>query len=290
MKLEVYYRHAMAREGLMPPLAHAMKKAQTQAEPVITKNLLIDARTVDLTVQAIIKPKDLCGLLLVVFTDVDRAVKLPRRKRGDAEREVQSLLHQANDEIQALRERMQSSEEELKSANEELQSSNEELQSTNEELTTSKEEMQSMNEELQTVNAELQANVDDLSWVNNDMKNLLDSTEIATVFLDVGLHVRRFTSHATHLFKLLDSDVGRPLSDIVTELDYSTLKADTMKVLQTLVVAEKEVTATDDRWFKVRIMPYRTQENVIDGVVITFADITGAKNTEAELRKIRPLA
>jgi len=162
------------------------------------------------------------------------------------------------------------------------------LQSTNEELTTSKEEMQSMNEELQTVNNELQSKVDDLSWVNNDMKNLLNSTQIATIFLDNELHVRRFTNYATHLFKLIQSDVGRALSDIVTELDYVLLQEDSKEVLKTLIFIEKEITAKNQRWFKVRIMPYRTQDDVIDGVVITFTDISEAKLLESELRKIRP--
>jgi PAS domain-containing protein len=148
--------------------------------------------------------------------------------------------------------------------------------------------MQSMNEELQTVNTELQFKVDDLSWVNNDMKNLLNSTEIATIFLDDGLNVRRFTNYATHLFKLIPTDVGRPLSDIVTELDYGSLQDDARSVLDTLLFVEKEITANNDRWFKVRIMPYRTQENVIDGVVITFTDISAAKLLESELRKMKP--
>ncbi|WP_256361385.1 PAS domain-containing protein [Methylomonas koyamae] len=193
-------------------------------------------------------------------------------------------MQKAREENQSLREEAQSSQEELKSANEELQSTNEELQSTNEELTTSKEEMQSLNEELQTVNAELQAKVSDLSLVNNDMKNLLDSMEIATVFLDNALNVRRFTSHATHLFKLIAGDVGRPLSDIVTELDYSQLQQDAQSVLRTLVFIEKQVKTHNNLWFTVRIMPYRTQDNVIDGIVITFINITETKKLEAQLR------
>ncbi|WP_351088109.1 chemotaxis protein CheB [Shewanella sp. S1-49-MNA-CIBAN-0167] len=280
--------HVMAREELQHQIHLAMMKAQLQIEPVNIKNLTVDTHTINLTVQAITKPKALLGLMMVVFTEMLTPTKLPRRKRGSAEKESQAELQQAHDEIQSLREQMQSSQEELKSANEELQSTNEELQSTNEELTTSKEEMQSMNEELQTVNTELRSKVDDLSWVNNDMENLLDSTQIATIFLDNELHVRRFTNYATHLFKLIQSDVGRALSDIVTELDYVRLQEDSKEVLKTLVFIEKEITAKNKRWFKVRIMPYRTQENVIDGVVITFTDISEAKLLESELRKIRP--
>jgi len=280
--------HVMAREELQHHINLAMKQAQTQVEPVNIPNLTVDASTINLTVQAIAKPKSLLGLLMVVFTDVAKSTKLPRRKPGAAEQESKAELQQARSDIQSLHEKMQASQEERKSANEELQSTNEELQSTNEELTTSKEEMQSMNEELQTVNAELQSKVEDLSWTNNDMKNLLNSTEIATIFLDNKLCVRRFTSHITSLFKLIASDVGRPLSDVVTELDYVTLQKDAKAVLETLVFSEKEITADNDRWFKVRIMPYRTQDDVISGVVITFINISEAKKLEKELRVLRP--
>ncbi len=179
---------------------------------------------------------------------------------------------------------MQSSQEELKSANEELQSTNEELQSTNEELNTSKEEMQAMNEELHVVNAEQLSKMDELSRVNDDMRNLLNSTEIVTVFLDNQLHVRRFTSGADTLFRLIASDVGRPLSDIACDLLYPEMTKEAREVLRTLVFSEKQIATTDGRWFLVRIMPYRTNEDVINGVVITFSSITAAKALEAELR------
>ena len=194
-------------------------------------------------------------------------------------------------EVQQLRERlqnnleeMQTSQEELKSTNEELQSTNEELQSTNEELTTSREEMQSMNEELQTVNAEQQSKMNELSRIHDDMRNLLNSTEIVTVFLDNDLHVRRFTTGADKIFKLIPGDVGRPLSDITNDLNYPGMSEEAREVLRTLVFSEKQITANDGRWFTVRIMPYRTKEDVIGGVVITFVDITAVKTLEAELR------
>jgi two-component system, chemotaxis family, CheB/CheR fusion protein len=163
-----------------------------------------------------------------------------RTARGARALELETHAGQrAQEEIRNLREDMQTSQEELRSANEELQSTNEELQSTNEELTTSKEEMQSLNEELQTVNAELQSKVDDLSRTNNDMKNLLNSTDIATVFLDGQLRVRRFTTPTTRLIKLIPGDVGRPLSDIVSDLVYPELQDDAREVLRTLVFSEK---------------------------------------------------
>src|SRR5262249_49342132 len=194
-------------------------------------------------------------------------------------------LQHAREEIQTTREEMQTSQEELKSTNEELQSTNEELQSTNEELTTSKEEMQSMNEELQTVNHELQTKVDELSRSNNDMKNLLNSTDIATLFLDGELLVRRFTTQTAKLIKLIPADAGRPITDIATELDYPDLAEDAREVLRTLVFKEKAVASRDGRWFSVRILPYPTLANVIAGVVITFPEGTAAKTLEVALRE-----
>lgn len=142
-----------------------------------------------------------------------------------------------------------------------------------------------MNEELQTVNVELQSKVDELSLASNDMKNLLDSTDIATLFLDRGLNVRRFTPRATTIIKLIASDVGRPVTDLASELRYPELAADARLVLRKLTAVEKTVGASDGRWFTVRVMPYRTLDDRIDGVVITFANITAAKTLEGKLRE-----
>jgi transcriptional regulator with PAS, ATPase and Fis domain len=231
-------------------------------------------------------------MVMIVFTDtatpLETKAKISARKLpigNNRIRELEHELQQFREQLQTTREEMQSSQEELKSTNEELQSTNEELQSTNEELTTSREEMQSLNEELQTVNAEQLSKMDELSWINNDMKNLLNSTEIVTVFLDNELRVRRFTTGADKLFKLIPGDVGRPLSDIVSDLLYPGMTEEAREVLRTLVFSEKQITTADGRWFLVRIMPYRTMEDVIDGLVITFANITAAKTLEAQLRE-----
>jgi len=286
---------AMAREGLRFELNSGFHKALRQKAAVTLRGLKVAAnggtQAVDITIQPLTKPEALQGTVMIVFDDVaavpepaalGRLRRAPVRAAGVAE--LERDLEQARQELQTTREEMQTSQEELKSANEELQSTNEELQSTNEELTTSKEEMQSMNEELQTVNNELQAKVDDLTRASNDMKNLLDSTDIATVFLDNRLHVRRFTEQATKIIKLIPGDVGRPLSDLATDLLYPELSTDVREVLRTLAFREKSIATGDGRWFAVRVMPYRTAENMIDGVVITFVDITVAKKLEAKLR------
>ena len=144
-----------------------------------------------------------------------------------------------------------------------------------------------MNEELQTVNAELQAKVDELSRASNDMKNLLESTEIATIFLDGGLNIRRYTEQATRLLRLIPTDVGRPITDVTTDLLDAALPEAVAKVLRTLVPLEREIASDDGRWFAMRVMPYRTLDDVIDGVVITFMDISASKRLEAELRSSR---
>jgi len=286
--------YAMAREGLRYELATALPKALRNMEAITETGLRVDTgggtQTINITVHAIEDPEPLRGMAMIVFHDVETPPPEPPSSGKHAAApgrvaELEHALRLAREEMQTMREEMQTQQEELRSSNEELQSANEELQSSNEELTTSKEEMQSLNEELQTVNIELQAKVDELSVVNSDMKNLLNSTDIATVFLDNAMHVRRFTDQAKRIFKLIPSDVGRPLSDIVNDLDYPEMMEDAREVLRTLVFSEKQIVTSDGRWFMVKIMPYRTLSDMIDGVVITFHDITKSKNLEAELRK-----
>jgi two-component system CheB/CheR fusion protein len=290
---------AMAREGLRYELTAAFHKALEEKTSVTVRGLKVGTNGgklyVDFTVQRLEQPESLRGLALIVFTDVaapmetdapGRPGKVGKSPASSAKlEELRRKYERARMEAQTTREEMQTSQEELRSTNEEQQSTNEELQSTNEELTTSKEEMQSLNEELQTVNVELQAKVDELSRSNNDMKNLLNSTDIATLFLDNDLHVRRFTTQATKLIKLIPGDVGRPITDLASDLLYPELTADAREVLRKLGFAEKPINTVDGRWFTVRIMPYRTVDDRIDGVVITFGDITIAKKLETQLRE-----
>ncbi len=287
---------AMAREGLRYELLSSFRKALLQKEEVVLRGLNVktngSVQTIDLTVQAIQKPEGLRGTVMCVFSDVVSTPDIKAIGKKDkrvAHRAgvtaVEDELRVAHEELQTCREEMQTSQEEAKSANEELQSTNEELQSTNEELTTSKEELQSLNEELQTVNAELQARVDAMSRVENDWENLLNSTDIASLFLNDELRIRRFTTKAANIFNLLPGDVDRPITDLATDLNYPEMASDMKKVLKTLVFMEKEVATHDGRWFAVRIMPYRTLDNKIDGIVITFTDVTEAKTLEVKLRE-----
>ncbi|MDZ7770943.1 MAG: chemotaxis protein CheB [Woeseiaceae bacterium] len=288
--------YAMVRESLREPLADALHQAAAQKEAVHVRGLQVetpggDNQTVDVTVQALKDNAALKDMFMVVFRDVAPApARRVRRKSQSAEHAAE--LQQYLDEIQTLREQnrttreeLQSSNEELVSTNEELQSTNEELQSTNEELSTSKEEMQSMNEELQTINSEMQTKLDDLALAQSDLSNILNSVDIAILFLDRELNVRRYTDRAAKIINLRESDIGRPLTDLTTLLEYPALQDDAADTLRTLATCEKEIHATDNRWFAVRIIPYRRLDNVIDGVVLTLVDITASKSLENTLRE-----
>jgi two-component system, chemotaxis family, CheB/CheR fusion protein len=284
--------HVMAREGLRAPLALALRRAALQSEPVVLPGVQLESPEgglfVDVSIQALHKPEALKGMMMIVFRDGSQ--RPPMRAgtppdAGTSEGTGSEIPAQYEQEILRLREEARASREELQSTNEELQATNEELQSTNEELTTSKEEMQSMNEELQTINNELQSKLDDLALAQSDMTNVLNSIEIAILFLDQSLNVRRYTERAARIINLRESDVGRPLSDLTTSLQYPGMHDDAVDTLRTLVPTEKQILASDGHWFSVRIMPYRRLDNVIDGLVITLVDITVTKDLEAALRK-----
>ncbi len=288
--------YAMAREGLSHELPGAIRKVKQNFEALKLKHIKINyndsTHIVDVTFQQIEKPDAIKGTIMVVFHDVEKPQSpIKKSKKSTAtssnrEQELEQELLRANEELQSTREEMQTTQEELKTTNEEMQSTNEELQSTNEELSTSKEEMQSLNEELQTVNIELQSKVTEYMVAENDMKNLLNSTDIATLFLDKELNIRRYTDQLTKLFKVRSTDIGRPFTDMVTDLQYPEIKSDAKKVLKTLLYKEIDAPTHDQRWFTVRIMPYRTFDDHIDGLVLTFNEITKNKKAEAELALI----
>ena len=281
---------AMAREGLRVELSVGFRKALENDGPVHLRDIAMeDRRSVDVVVEKLSEREPLGGMVIFVFTELplrptEKSSGKKSTPRNARVRELEVELQQTRVDLRSSREEMQSSQEELRSANEEMQSTNEEMQSTNEELTTSKEELQSLNEELQTVNAELHEKVEELTRANNDMKNLLNCTDVATLFLDSALRVRRFTIPATRIINLIPGDVGRPITDLSSDLIYPEMPADAREILRKLGTTEKAVHTRDGRWFTVRIMPYRTIDDRIEGVVITFWDITIAKNLEARLR------
>ena len=304
----------MAREGLRPALSNALHRCVAVQEPVRTPGLRVrtnghftrvnlSVRPVPVNQPASTLPTDTeaplppntkeAHLYLVILEEAfepapnGSATDTPLPLGADAVAQIAALreeLRAKEEYLQSTHEELESSNEELKSSNEEMQSVNEELQSTNEELETSKEELQSVNEELSTVNYELNSKVDDLSRLNNDMNNLLAGTGIATVFVDHQLRILRFTPMASKLINLIAGDVGRPVGHIVSNLvGYSALVADTQRVLDTLVPIDVQVQTTDGAWFTMHIRPYRTLDNVIEGAVITFSDISELKRTEAAL-------
>lgn len=284
---------SMLREGLNLEFPVAFRRAAASPKKVILKNIKIDTdndtRHVDVIFQKLEKPAELREMILIVFMDVLSNKEIPKSNPGRKSKaqvnELESEQQRLREELQNTLEAVQISEEEHKSSNEELQSMNEELQSTNEELTTSKEELQSMNEELQTVNLELMNKVSEYTALSNDMKNLLESTEIATLFLTKDLRVRRFTTGMKKIFNLIEQDLGRPLSDLASELAYEEFTNDMKEVLRTLVYIERQILSKSGSWYSVRIMPYRTSDDVIDGLVLTFTDITALKKMEGELQR-----
>ncbi|HBG20213.1 MAG TPA: chemotaxis protein CheR [Desulfobulbaceae bacterium] len=281
----------MAREGLRPALTAALYRVMTQHEPVSHPGLQVKTNGKFTTVNLFLRPATgldgaiLPGIFLVILeeyspvpsppaTDTDGA-GTPATGANARIAVLEQELRTKEEYLQSTLEEMETANEELKSTNEEMQSVNEELQSTNEEMETSKEELQSVNEELATVNAELQNKVADLSRVNNDMNNLLAGTGVATLFVDHQLLIVRFTPGTTELINLIQSDIGRPVAHIVSNLvGYDQLVEDVQAVLRDLAPRSAEVQTRAGTWFQMRIRPYRTLENVIEGAVITFIDIT----------------
>lgn len=246
-----------------------------------------DARWIDLSVQPLPPRDGQDSVLLVVFqrsaTDQGRATAEARLPASTVQ-ELEGEMLRLQEELRTAVEELETANEELKSSNEELLSMNEELQAANEELETSKEELQSTNEELEIVNSELRGKIDEVAQSNSDLKNLFESTRIATVFLDRSLRVRLFTPTARRIFRLREGDVGRPLTDIVGHLDYADLVDDVDAVLADLEPRERDIVVKDGSVFIMRMLPYRTVDDVIDGLVMTFVDITELKRQEELLK------
>ena len=280
----------MAREGLQARLRGAIGKCIETGRP-----MAFTARTrrgeksmpVKVTVGSLRNIRETGGLLLITFEDV----RFPVTKSGRSTM-AENDVHQLADELKITREELQStidqlesSNDQLKASNEEVMAANEELQSANEEMETSKEELQSLNEELNTINVRLQEKVDELESANNDVVNLLASTSIATLFLDKQLRIKRYTPAVNRLMSLIPSDAGRPFGDIQLRVHDAMLMDDAHQVLVDLTPIAREVRADEGRWYTRRIMPYRTQDDRIEGVVVTFVDVTDIKQAEEALRE-----
>ena len=291
----------LAREGLRLDLSTALRRVATHEKPIRYENIRIqtngDTHYINLTVRPVPMQPGQGTVMLVVFEDTQSAVETesvdatqlssePSLASDHRVVDVERELRSTREHLQTTIEELETSNEELKSTNEEMQSSNEELQSTNEELETSKEELQSVNEELVTVNTEHEMKLDELSKTYNDMANLLAATEIGTIFLDNKLCIQRFTPAATRLVKLIPGDIGRPLSDIATHITDENLATEANQVLDNLTPREMEVHTREGRWYLVRIRPYRTTENVIEGAVITFSDISDQKRVQTRLQNL----
>jgi two-component system, chemotaxis family, CheB/CheR fusion protein len=291
----------MAREGLRAPLASALREAVKTNAAVVERSARVKAHndwiSLHLTVERIDDRRLAEPLLLVSFEPASpsrrqgarTSQRSSRGRKSDREAGLAAELQHTREDLQSSIDELQASNEELASANEEVQSVNEELQSSNEELQTSKEETQSLNEELHTVNAELTEKLHEFEQTNDDLSNLMNSTEIATIFLDDDLRVKRFTPQARSVARLIESDVGRPLADLAMLLEYPDLLSDAASVLETLRPSEKQALAQDGSWYTVRIRPYRTRPNAVEGLVVSFIDITETKRAE-RLRAARVLA
>ncbi len=275
----------MARKGLGTPLAAALRRAAKEQREIVRKAVAVktngDETAVDLVITPVREPASLRGLYLVTLRPASpRAAPPADKQAAPPAADDAGRLNELEEELRHSQESLQSTVEELESSNEELKSANEELQSANEELETSKEEMQSLNEELSTVNAELNAKIDELSHANDDMQNLLNGLDVATVFLNDQLRIKRYTEQARDLIHLVPSDLNRPLADLAWHFDHPQLIEDCRRVLRTLERQEKHIQTDDGRWLMMRILPYRTSDNVIDGVVMTFIAIDALKRAE----------
>ncbi len=293
----------MARASLRIPLGVAVRKAIMQQQPIIHENIHMETedgvQIITVSVQPLADAPLKPDLFLVIFEVVAPSSEQVEAVNGALDMtnsrdqrmiELEQELQSTRQYLQTTIEELETTNEELRSTNEELQSANEELQSTNEEVETSKEELQSVNEELVTVNTELQSKIDELTVANNDLNNLLANIQIGIVFMDLNLHVQRFNPSMRQLINLIETDVGRPISDIAIHLEYNDLVHDARVVLDTLIPKEIEVRTTDQRWYVMRISPYRTLENAIDGLVVVFIDVTEQKRAEQAAREAREFA
>lgn len=289
---------AMARDGLQMPLRQAVRKALSENDEVATEARVRRNGALH-PVRLIVTPLKLgrddgARRLLVSFLEGDRTVDpatapaVATETPGDGP--SQAELDTAREDLRLTIEQMEASNEEMKASNEEIRSINEELQATNEELETSKEELQSLNEELNTVNNQLQAKVSELEERTNDLNNLLNSTDIATLFLDRSLAIRWFTPAMKALFELMPSDIGRPIAHFAQRFSGGDLVEDAKSVLAKLAPMDTEVVSADGKWYIRHMLPYRTDDDRIDGIVVSFTDISERKQGEQQVLDAKEFA
>ena len=286
----------MVREELRFDLRAALHRAFDRGEPTLSMPLSVQfngsKHRVYLQVKPVMHEGDPARFALVLFIEDEADPEIPeangrRRDGGSADdivRQLQEELQLAHGRLRATREESEAANEELRAANEELQSINEEYRSTSEELETSKEELQSINEELQTVNNELKLKLESISRAHSDLQNLMAASDFGTLFLDTSLRIKRFTPRLTELFNVTASDEGRPITDFTHQLNYGGLADQARAVLKDLIPVEHEAESRHGGWYLVRIRPYRTDDDKIDGVVATFVDITERRRAEESLR------
>lgn len=280
---------------LLSDVRAALFSARSEHNSFKAKNIRVKINNIEKLINLIIHPvKTPDPALLVIFEEIENQLNKKDFKQEIVTedytletviRQMENDLQRTRDQLRNTIEQYETSVEELKASNEELQAMNEELRSATEELETSKEELQSVNEELTTVNFELKEKVDEVSMVNSDLQNLMQSTDIATIFLDRKLNVKRYTPATSNIFNIIPSDVGRPLDHITHHLEFNQFKEVASKVLRNLQTLEREIISIKGKYYLTRFTPYRTLEEKIDGVVIAFIDITERKETEKALHE-----
>ncbi|HWQ33355.1 MAG TPA: chemotaxis protein CheB [Blastocatellia bacterium] len=292
--------HPLLRLELRAALFAAMQKGGQVETRRIRARIEGQSRLINLTIEPLTEPEAARGYCIIIFEEIEDPLAQQHEAEASppaattSETPIEPVVRQLEEELQRTREQLratieqyETSAEELQASNEELQAINEELRSATEELETSKEELQSVNEELTTVNQELKEKVEEVSRANSDLQNLLASTEIGTVFLDRALRIKRYTPRVEEIYNIIPSDLGRPLEHLTHKLEQDNLSSDAEKVLTDLRLIEREIRSAEGRWYLARLLPYRTLEDRIDGVVLTFVDITQRKQAEIELLEAR---
>jgi two-component system CheB/CheR fusion protein len=282
----------LVRPELRFEVRSCLHRAFDQRRPSLSLPVKVRLGGATYPVQVLVNPfeeaGELCRVVILFINGeaLDETSSAERQVTDETTRRLKEELDLTQQRLRTTREESDAANEELRASNEELQSINEEYRSTSEELETSKEELQSINEELQTVNSELKAKLELISRANSDLQNLLAATDFGTLFLDSSLNIKRFTEQVRELFSITTSDEGRPITDFAHQLEYDDLVKDARTVIANLTPVRREVESRKERWYDLRMRPYRTVDNKIDGVVITFVDVTERKLMEERLRSL----